>query len=113
MSIENMFFWGFVITVLAILGAMFIVATIDAVAETKGKKRKKMKNGIVVIVSWFAMNIAIAITPTMIDRICPLNEKLAVIVTYGGFAILGIANIIFWSRVECEKGGSNNGKRIQ
>ena len=46
MSIENMLFWGFVITVLAILGAMFIVATIDAVAETRGKKRKKMKNGI-------------------------------------------------------------------
>ena len=113
MSIENMIFWGFVITVLAILGAMFIVATIDAVAETKGKKRKKMKNGIVVIVSWFAMNIAISITPTMIDRICPLNEKLAVIVTYGGFAILGIANIIFWSRVESEEGGLDNGKRIQ
>lgn len=107
-----MIFWGFVITVLVILGAMFIIATVDAVTEVKGKKIKKMKNGIVVIVSWFAMNIALAIAPTMIDKIYPLNEKLAVIVTCGGFAVLGIANIIFWSRVECKEGGSDNGKRI-
>ena len=113
MSIEDMMFWGFVIVVLAILGMMFIVAMIDTVAEVKGKKRKKMKNGITVMVSWFVMNIAIAIAPTMIDKIYPLNEKLAVIVTYGGFAILGIANVIFWSRVECEEGGLDNGKRIQ
>jgi hypothetical protein len=112
MSIEDMMFWGFVIAVLAILGTMFIVAMIDAIVEAKGKKKRKMKNGIVVIVLWFVMNIAIAIAPTMIDKIYPLNEKLTVIVTYGGFAILGIANVIFWSRVECEEGGKDNGKRI-
>ena len=88
-------FWSIIISFILVIGEIIKQATLKAL----GKEKPKIKDKYVFPI-FIGMNILIITLSIVIPQLFSFNEKVSVIALIGMFALCGIANIEFWSRVE-------------
>ena len=88
-------FWSITTSFILVIGEIIK----QAVLKTLGKEKPKMKDKYVFPV-FIGMNALIITLTIVIPQLLSFNEKVSVAALIGMFALCGIANIEFWSRVK-------------